>query len=344
MRTNTIILMTALLPTTGHTDLIKWASLIPDNDVYVLVSARTFEPVPGILRKAALESSLSGVDNVVVKLHEDDEAPQNPTDHYDFWRWWKTTINNHFPELSGKWDYVVASEPYGQEIAESLNSHFMPYDIKRELNPIKSTKARLNPEENWGQIIDLIRQSYQTCITIFGQESVGKTTLSRILARELSGTWLPEWARPYLETVGPNLNTEVMNRIYKGQTALQTKTFHDASKPFTILDTDLYSTVGYYQIGGYERNYNLEAKANELKSDLYFLLPDDVPFEEDILRYGGDIRESTYDFWKELLDNHSLEYQEVPVGSLDEKVSFMVKESKKFQETKWEKIKSFVRE
>lgn len=344
MTTNCIILMTALPPTTGHRDLIEWAARLPDNEVYVLLSSRSFEPIRGSLRKQAIEDSLSGFPNVTVELHESDEAPQNPEDHSLFWEWWRDTINHHFPKVKGDWSYVAASEDYGSQVAESLGASFMPYDPPRTLNSTKATITRSNPFAHWEKFLPLIQRQYQKRIVVFGQESVGKTTLSKRLSKALPSTWLPEWARPYLETVGPELSPEVMERIYKGQASLQEMTFARAVKPFAVLDTDLYSTIGYYAIGGYPLVKGLEEKASELASDLYLLLPDDGPFVEDQLRYGGDKRESSYNFWKDLLERYHLPYQEVPRGPWKEKRLFMEAASRELFEESWRPVRTFVRD
>ncbi|MCL1837792.1 MAG: hypothetical protein FWG47_00530 [Propionibacteriaceae bacterium] len=42
---NVIVLMTALLPTTGHADLIKFAANLPGTEVWVLINTRSFEPI-----------------------------------------------------------------------------------------------------------------------------------------------------------------------------------------------------------------------------------------------------------------------------------------------------------
>lgn len=344
MTTNTVALMTALVPTTGHRDLVRWAAHFPSNQVHVLVSSRSFEPIGGGVRVAALSAALSGLPNVTIRLHEDDGAPQNPPDHPAFWDWWSAAINAHFPEAMGEWDYVVASEAYGLQVAENLGASFMPFDIERSLNFSRGSAVREDPFANWSAMLPLLRQEFQMKATLFGQESVGKTTMSKLVAKELPATWLPEWARPYLETVGPALDAQVMGRIHVGQSALQEVTFKAAEKPFAVLDTDLFSTVGYYSIGAYPRPKALEEDALRLASDLYFLLPDDVPFEEDLLRYGGAVRESSYGFWKTILERYGLPFVEVPPGPLEEKLSFMVEECKRAFEVRWSAVRAFQRE
>ncbi|MEI2699203.1 MAG: hypothetical protein V9E94_13020 [Microthrixaceae bacterium] len=54
--------------------------------------------------------------------------------------------------------------------------------------------------------------------------------------------------------------------------------------------------------------HSLADDALATKSDLYILCPSDIPFEPDPLRYGGDQRESTDQYWIDLLDRFGLRY------------------------------------
>lgn len=156
-------------------------------------------------------------------------------------------------------------------------------------------------------------------VTIFGAESVGKTTLSHQLADALEGTWQCEFARPYLETTGEDVTTQSMHAIWYGQAALQRRARREHTR-YIIQDTDLFSTLGYWQlphvspvIGGCPNKLIRDAKA--LTSDLYLILQSNIPFERDALRYGGDRRESSDQYWIDLCVQYDLPY--VVLGASD---------------------------
>lgn len=320
---NIIILMTALLPTTGHADLIRFAQSIPQSQVYVLINGRDHEPFPTDLRVDAFKEHFTG--NVVIKGSVVNHAPQNPEDMVDgFWKWWADEINVNFPEVN-TWDYVVASEPYGAQVALSLNAEFLPYDIARSLNPVKGTKIREDLRGEWSNILPEFRTHLQYRAVMFGQESVGKTTISRLVAERLSSTWAMEYARPYLEEVGAELSMNKMEHIHIGQAALQSMIRKSAVTPFAVFDTDLFSTVGYYRIYDEGRvPQQCIDSALELSADMYYVLPDTIPFVSDILRYGGHERETDTQFWVSLLEEYELPYVVVPSGSIEDKVEFIV--------------------
>lgn len=160
-------------------------------------------------------------------------------------------------------------------------------------------------------------QSYiRQTVTVFGCESTGKTTLSKNLARKHNGHWIFEYARPLLEKRENVINDDVMTDIWKGQAALQrqTKFWHD--KPWVFQDTDLFSTVGYWEFwkpGTCPED--LIADALALKSDLYIIPQSNIPFEPDPLRYGGDKRESDDQYWINLCKKYDLNYKVLEGGN-----------------------------
>lgn len=323
---NIIVLMTALLPTTGHADLINFAANIPDAKVHVLINGRTFEPIPSLHRWQDLHDHFKNFPNVYVAHSVEDSAPQNPEDMPDgFFEWWKDEINTNFPIVGGHWDYVVAAEPYGHKVAETLNARFVPYDLGRIINPARGTSTRNSPWELWEHILPETRRRYMIKATMFGQESVGKTTMAKAVAEKLNARWIPEYAREYLETVGPEVTAEAMENIHAGQAALQRSNFANVTKPALLLDTDLFSTVGYYNIMKIENApEDLVRDAHKFASDVYYVLPDDIPFEPDILRYGDGVRESDTHYWIDLLEKYHQNYKIVPKGlTFDQKVQWI---------------------
>ena len=149
-------------------------------------------------------------------------------------------------------------------------------------------------------------------VTIIGAESTGKTTLSRQLADTLCGDWICEFARPYLEVTDGRVTRQSMDAIWKGQLALE----HIATQSprrFIVQDTDLYATVGYWQLPHIEPKIGtcpaqLVSDAVSRMSDLYIVTKSNIPFEQDPLRYGGTERESSDTYWIRLCQDHLLPY------------------------------------
>lgn len=314
-----LILMTALPPTVGHLSLIRFARQYLGSGVplFVVVSSRSFyEPIAGIDRISSLENDEPGP---VYLLHEDDDAPQNPSESptdAEFWDYWRNVIINHVDNKSKYkgWrpTHIFGSEPYCVKIAEMFGAEFVPFDMKRETVSVKATNVRMNIHQGWEDIIPSMRNKLRKTVTLFGAESCGKTTNSRRLTSwdYVDATWVPEYARQYLETVGPEVTAEKMNTIARGQYALQrTVREMDNTRPTIVQDTDLLSTIGYSLLYQKYVPDEMVKYFQQTKSDLYVLMSTySYPLVPDILRYGGDVRESDDQFWIDLLNQYGCNY------------------------------------
>lgn len=315
---NAYVLVTALPPTTGHADLIDFArSFMFRKDladgafaaskrsrVEVIVSTQPSEPFAEERWEALSEHFTRLIGNVYVHWFHD-EIEQNPLAP-GFWDMWRGIMRDHG---FVKGDYIFASEPYGARLAEECGGKFIPFDLDRQINSVKATNVRHSPRVEWKNMIPEFQQYVTTRVTVFGAESCGKTTMTKVLGNAYAAQTLPEWARPYLETVGPRITTDKMTDIFYGQSAIQIAAKHTPKSPVVIQDTDLYSTIGYWEM--WDKNSVPQAiygSAKAMRSDLYLIMSSEIPFEEDELRYGGKVRESDDQYWIDLCERFNLPY------------------------------------
>lgn len=298
-----LVVISGLLPTIGHKYLIDFASKFVDR-VHVVVSIRSFEPSLTLDRAEVLAKHYAGT-NVTIHEHYDDNAPQNDDGTPEFWQYWKDMIGR---AISGrvKLDYLFASEKYGHKFAEVLGLTFIPVDIAREILSVKGTDVRQNLAATFKYILPEYQHILSKNIVITGPESCGKTTMTKWLANKLQGRYVHEWARPYLEEVGAELNDAKMLNIVMGQNAAM------AAAPralFNVYDTDLTATEMYYDIGSFKKPKILLDKITETCSNsFYIIMNDQIPFEADPLRYGGDVRESATGDWIAYYEKRGLNY------------------------------------
>jgi len=135
---------------------------------------------------------------------------------------------------------------------------------------------------------------------VFGPESTGKTTLSRQLAAHFGGTWVPEYARCYLEHQQGKICPQDMISIAKGQSILEQVTEYDA-KPLLFCDTDPRVTNIWNQYLFQRMENDIPCIANQHHYDLTLLLDVDVPFEEDVIRYLPSQRQPFFESCREML-------------------------------------------
>lgn len=316
--TRAYVLMTAMPPTKGHRNLIDFASRLT-SQVTVIVCTQPDEPYC-YERIESISRAFSGDPSIEVAFLSE-ELPQDP-ETPGFWPMWDHIMRD-YGFLPG--DLVVTSEPYGKILADRLGGQFFPYDPNRQLYYTKATDIRENMVEYFHDILPEFQHNLRTRITVFGAESTGKTTLSHELAPMINGHWVFEYARPYLENVTKEINVDSMTGIWKGQLALQRHTLSMYDKPFVVHDTDLYSTIGYWEQPHWADTLGpvplqLIENANHWKSDLYIITKSNIPFEEDPIRYGGDHRESGDDYWVNIAKKYDLPYILMDEEDLDSRL------------------------
>lgn len=309
-----LLLMTAMPPTKGHAYLIDFAREFlqqygSKSILHVIVNGRKHEPITTDSRVKAFKEHF-GYDDQIAFHSVTKDVPQEPAEHPDFWAIWadlilKTTTISEF-------DFVFASEAYGVTLAEIVGAKFVPFNIDRTIIPMKATEVRADPIKNFSHVLPAYQKQMRLKVTIFGPESVGKTTITKALSERIDGHFIPEWCRGYLETaVTPEVTLEKMEMITRGQYAVQKSVDKLIDKPFIFRDTDLLSTVGYYQFWNNEVPDLCASLCRKSLADLYILMNDQIPFTPDILRYGGDHRESDNAYWRQLLETWGCQYYEV---------------------------------
>ena len=146
-------------------------------------------------------------------------------------------------------------------------------------------------------------------VVLFGPESSGKTTLSKLLARHYNTVWAPEYAREYLQNKWNNERKTCENSdllpIAEGQMKLENKLAQKADK-ILICDTDLLETKVYSEefYGGIVHP-DLEKAALQNTYDLYLLTYIDAPWKKDDLRDRPELRLEMFNaFENALIKNH----------------------------------------
>lgn len=147
-------------------------------------------------------------------------------------------------------------------------------------------------EENLKQL-----QSEIIKIAMYGPESTGKTTLAGQLAEVFNTSWIPEFARDYLQDKW-DLKQEICTQedlipIAIGQTKLENEALPQANK-FLFCDTNSLVTKVFSDIYYNSCDPILEQAALEHEYDLIFLTDIDVAWEPDDLRDKPDDRETTF--------------------------------------------------
>ncbi len=124
-------------------------------------------------------------------------------------------------------------------------------------------------------------------VAIIGPESTGKSEMAAYLAKHFNCLWVPEYAREYCSALDRECTIEDELAIFDGQLALEEKTEEQAkalNHQFIICDTTIVTVKVWCEyVFGFcpER---VEKEYQERKYDLYLLMKDDLPWQDDPLR------------------------------------------------------------
>lgn len=274
-------------PHLGHQYLVEFAQRFVD-ELYVVVGTLAAEPIPGRLRYHWMRRLFPDAH----VLHLDEELPQAPEEHPEFWDLWRTSLRRILPS---EVDFVFASEDYGRRLADELGARFVPVDKARGVVPVSGTAVREAPRRNWAYIPPCVRPYFVTRISVFGPESTGKSTLAARLAERFFGTLVPEYAVELISATGRDLGLEDMETIVRGQIAAEDHLAEVCRAGVLVCDTDPLVTPIWSETLFGEVPDGLQSLASARTYDLTLLLDVDVPWVDDHHRYAPEDRRGFFD-------------------------------------------------
>ncbi|GAA4305289.1 ATP-binding protein [Nibribacter koreensis] len=147
-------------------------------------------------------------------------------------------------------------------------------------------------------------------IAITGPESTGKSTLAAQLAAHFQASWVPEYARAYIDQLNRPYVAEDLDQILKGQLTLWQKA-EEANPEILFLDTEalvlkIWSEHAYGQASG-----SIQEALQHQQIDLYLLLNVDLPWQPDPQREHPDLREYFYAWYKRELQQMNAAFAEI---------------------------------
>jgi NadR type nicotinamide-nucleotide adenylyltransferase len=147
-------------------------------------------------------------------------------------------------------------------------------------------------------------------IAITGPESSGKTTLCTALSQHFNTSFIPEYARSYLEETEGEYKQSDLDCIAQGQL----KHLTSCENKISICDTDfsvleIWSQYKYNHVS----EVILELVAKDL-FDLHILCCPDIPWEEDPLRENPNSRLQLFELYKESLHRYDKNFIVVTDG------------------------------
>jgi HTH-type transcriptional repressor of NAD biosynthesis genes len=291
----------------GHVQLIKRA-LESCESVTVQLLGSIREEIPLSLRREWLVEEFPTA-NVVAAY---DEVPVD-FERADIWDAHMLIIEGL---LTSPVDAVFTSDDYGAELARRLDADWIQVDPGRRNVAVSGTGIRENPFENWKFLPPAVRSFYTRRVVVLGAESTGTTTLAQALAQQLDCEVVAEYGRQWTEIRPGGLaalwRSEEFEMIARTQLEMEEAAARRTQNGWLVCDTDAFATILWH-----ERYTGLDSRALRKLADampgrrIYILTSDDIPWVDDGLRDGREIRSAMQSRFRSELSRQKLPWCEV---------------------------------
>ncbi|MCX2744631.1 AAA family ATPase [Mangrovivirga sp. M17] len=149
-----------------------------------------------------------------------------------------------------------------------------------------------------------LQKGTQLRIAITGPESSGKTTLTKKLAEHFDASYVPEYAREYLNNINREYDESDLPEIAKGQWWSWNNVKKDKSQLF-IADTDMLVIKVWSEYKYGKTHPFIKYLFKKQNFDAFILTKADIPWEEDELRENPLDRDVLFDMYLKELKNQS---------------------------------------
>lgn len=213
-------------------------------------------------------------------------------DNSERWATYTISILGYLP------DVVFSSENYGEPYARFMGCRHVMVDRERLQVPISARAIRARPLRYWEFMEPCVRAYFVKRVCVVGAESTGTTTLAQDLAAHYQTVWVPEYGREYCEKMqaaGVDLwnyqwRTEEFVKIALAQQEHEDRLACDANRVL-FCDTDALATCIWHERYLGSKSSQVEQISSARRYNFYFLTDSDIPFVQDGVRDGENIRQ-----------------------------------------------------
>ena len=262
--------------------------------------------MPAEVRMSWIGEAVNDLDNIEIINIID---TQNDADYN--WEQGAKLITAAIPE---KITHVFSSE----EDYTDLFNRFYPFakhiviDAQRTLIPISATKIRKNIYAHWEKLPPYVRGFFTKKIALVGTESVGKSTLTKKLAKFYSTSFIPEIGRDYCEKYKNNLTVPMFDSIAMKHFVAQQDALAFCDK-ILFVDSDAVITKYYLDMYCNAESKLIDQIIPKQNFDLCLYLEPDIPWQQDGFRFAGQsmVRQQNNMRLKLMYTLNNIEYQTI---------------------------------
>lgn len=177
----------------------------------------------------------------------------------------------------------------------------------------------------WPLLPASLRVKYCRRVVVTGAESTGTSTLALSLAEALNCPYVPEYGREYTQkraTVSTSpWRTEELVHIAEEQILLEAAGAARSDNGWMVADTDALTTALWHERYFGARADEVDAVALKQTTPFaYILTADDIPFEADDIREGGEERHAMTQRFREEIAATGLPWMEAK-GSREQRLA-----------------------
>lgn len=147
-------------------------------------------------------------------------------------------------------------------------------------------------------------------VAVIGPECTGKSELSEFLASHFNTSWVPEYARGYIDNLVRPYAQHDLLAIAHGQIRIEDQWARD-SNTVLICDTNLYVIKIWSEFKFGNCDEEILKHVATRKYDLYLLTYIDLPWEEDPQREHPDKREQLYQIYLNEMKKQPVPFVEI---------------------------------
>ena len=147
-------------------------------------------------------------------------------------------------------------------------------------------------------------------VAIIGPECTGKSDLSAFLADHFKTSWVPEYARGYIDNLVRPYTEDDLLIIAHGQLRLE-ESFSQTVEDVLICDTNLYVIKIWSEFKFGRCAPEILEEIETRPYDLYLLTYIDIPWEEDPQREHPEEREKLYSIYLQEMQQQNVPFIEI---------------------------------
>ena len=144
-------------------------------------------------------------------------------------------------------------------------------------------------------------------LCVIGPECTGKSTLSVMLANHYSTSWVPEYARAYLDKLNRPYEQTDLLKIAHGQIRLEEEWIRDAQR-LVVFDTNLLVLKIWSEHKYGTCDPEIIRQHESRRYDHYFLTDIDIPWEDDPQREHPMLREHFGNVYNQIVRSSGIPY------------------------------------